>query len=108
MSDVATRNAIIRCIQKLITPKLWASGYVDESEDGGYLMVWVPARPKTFKNHTVIDCVNVLGRNWFSNDGYAGGLCTTEFRDAPCHELARVLEWLLTNPERRPARKDTA
>lgn len=99
MSDIATRNALIRCIRKLVEPKLWPSGYVDGEEPDGRLKLWVPARTKTFRNNKVIDCVESLGRDWFSNDGYAHGMCTIKFSDAPCHELARLLEWLMTNPE---------
>lgn len=98
MSEVAARNAIIRCIRQIVEPKTWESGYV---HDGKHLRLWCPFRPKVFRGHRVINRIEALGTDWFSNDGYGGGLCTIQFKEAPLHELARVLEWLLTNPETR-------
>ncbi len=95
MSERKARNAIIRCIQHIVTPKLRPSGYMDSTEPGGRLLVWCPENSKAFGRNTVITCVKALGRDWISDDGDGHGLCTTAMKDIPLADLANILEWLL-------------
>lgn len=96
MSDIKARNAIIRCIQRLMVQRLWPSGYVDDKEPGGHLLLWSPKKAKAFRQNTVITRLWALGHDWIADDAYGGGMVSTHMRHIPIADLANILEWLLS------------
>jgi hypothetical protein len=95
MSEAKVRNAIIRCIRRRVEPHMRPSGYVNEAEPGGYLMLWSPATRKAFRRNTEITDVWAVGRDWVASDAFGGGMVTQPMRKIPLEDLANILEWLL-------------
>lgn len=96
MSETKTRNAIWRCIQRLLRPRMWESGYVCDKEPSGHIMLWSPRVTKLFARNTQITSVWAIGKDWLSDDALGGGMVTHSFRSVPVEDLANILEWLIS------------
>ena len=96
MSDVKARNAVIRCIARVVKPHLYPSGYVDGSEPDGHLQLWSPQKAKAFSKNTTITSLYAVGKDWIADDAHSGGMVSTQMRHIPIEDLANILEWLLS------------
>lgn len=96
MSETKARNAVIRCIKRVVVPRMWESGYVDHNEPHGHVMLWCPKKPKKFSTNEKLREVIAITKTGISDDAEGGGMTTHDMSTLPVADLANVLEWLLS------------
>lgn len=93
MSEIKTKNALIRIINNLIEPYVWESGWSDDGN--GHIYLWAPTKAKVFPRNEEIKELISIYKDHIGYDAHAGGMCVINMRKVPNCDLATILDWLL-------------